>query len=288
MRRLALERKLDRRNFLRRTAAGAGGLLIGFYLPSQSRLKADAVASKLNAYVHVGSDDIVTLFIHKAEMGQGTVTSLSMLLAEELECDWKKIRTEFPGVSREYGPFQGVVGSASIRSSWDPLRKAGASAREMLIAAAAKEWGVDPSACRAEDNSVINTSSGAKLAFGTLAEDASKLPVPANVTLKDPKQFRLIGKATKRLDTPSKIDGSATFGIDVRRPGMLYAVVARCPVFGGKVTGFDASKTKLVPGVKNVIQISNGVAVLADNTWNAMEGRRALSVTVGREAPRLR
>ena len=272
------DRAMNRRNFLRNTAAGAGGLLIGFYLPSRTPLKAAASASKLNAFVHVGADDSVTLFIHKAEMGQGTVTSLSMLLAEELECDWKKIRTEFPGVSREYGAFQGVVGSASIRSSWDPLRKAGASAREMLIAAAAARWGVDRSECRAENNSVINTASGAKLSYGSLAEDAAKLHVPANVALKDPTQFRLIGKATRRLDTPSKIDGSATFGIDVRRPGMLYAVVARCPVFGGKVTGFDASKTKLVPGVKNVIQISNGVAVLADNTWNAMEGRRALKI----------
>jgi isoquinoline 1-oxidoreductase beta subunit len=273
-----VEKGFGRRDFLRKTAAGAGGLLIGFYLPSQSRLKADAVASKLNAFVHVGTDDYVTLFIHKAEMGQGTVTSLSMLLAEELECDWKKIRTEFPGVSREYGAFQGVVGSASIRSSWTPLRQAGASAREMLIDAAAKKWGVDKSVCRAENNSIVNTTSGVKLSFGSLAEDAAKLPVPANVTLKDPKQFRLIGKATKRLDTPSKVDGTATFGIDVRRPGMQYAVIARCPVFGGKVASFDASKAKTVPGVKNVIQISNGVAVLADNTWNAMEGRRALAI----------
>jgi isoquinoline 1-oxidoreductase subunit beta len=269
---------VNRRSFLRKTAAGAGGLLIGFYLPSRSRLKADAGDSKLNAFVHVGSDDHVTLFIHKAEMGQGTVTSLSMLLAEELECDWKKIRTEFPGVSREYGAFQGVVGSASIRSSWTQLRQAGASAREMLIAAAAQRWGVDKSVCRAENNSVINTSSNAKLSFGSLAEDAAKMPVPANVTLKDAKDFRLIGKATKRLDTPSKVDGTATFGIDVQRPGMQYAVIARCPVFGGKVASFDASKTKAVPGVKSVVQISNGVAVLADNTWNAMEGRRALMV----------
>jgi isoquinoline 1-oxidoreductase beta subunit len=273
-----IERGLDRRDFLRRTTAGAGGLLIGFYLPSQSRLKADAVASKLNAYVHVGSDDWVTLFIHKAEMGQGTVTSLSMLLAEELECDWKRIRTEFPGVSREYGAFQGVVGSASIRSSWTPLRQAGAAAREMLITAAAQRWNVDRAKCRVENNGVINSATGLRMSFGSLAEDAAKLPVPANVTLKDPKQFRLIGKATKRLDTPSKVDGSATFGIDVRRPGMQYAVIARCPVFGGKVASFDASKAKAVPGVKSVVQISNGVAVLADNTWNAMEGRRALAI----------
>jgi isoquinoline 1-oxidoreductase beta subunit len=274
---LGLQQKLDRRGFLRATAAGAGGLLIGFYLPSRSPLKADPVASKLNAYVHVGSDDHVTLFIHKAEMGQGTVTSLSMLLAEELECDWKKIRTEFPGVSREYG-FQGVVGSASIRSSWTPLRQAGAAAREMLITVAARRWNIDPAKCRAENSAVIAPGTGMRMSFGSLAEDAAKLPVPANVTLKDPKQFRLIGKATKRLDTPSKVDGSATFGIDVRRPGMQYAVIARCPVFGGKVASFDATKAKAVPGVKSVVQISNGVAVLADNTWNAMEGRRALVV----------
>ena len=264
---------MNRRGFLK---SAAGGLVVAFHLPSRS--KADAGESKLNAFVHVGSDDHVTLFIHKAEMGQGTVTSLSMLLAEELECDWKKIRTEFPGVSREYGAFQGVVGSASIRSSWTQLRQAGATAREMLIAAAAQRWGVDKSTCRAENNSVINTSSGAKLSYGSLAEDAAKMPVPASVTLKDPKQFRLIGKATKRLDTPEKVDGTATFGIDVRRPGMQYAVIARCPVFGGKVASFDASKAKAVPGVKSVVQISNGVAVLADNTWNAMEGRRALAI----------
>jgi isoquinoline 1-oxidoreductase beta subunit len=225
----------------------------------------------------VGSDDVVTLFIHKGEMGQGTVTSLSMLLAEELECDWKKIRTEFPGVSRECG-FQGVVGSASIRSSWDSLRKAGATAREMLIAAAARKWSVDPSQCRAENNTVINTATGERVAYGALAEAASKIAPPPEVKLKDPAQFRVIGKPLKRIDTPAKVDGSATFGLDVRRPGMLYAVVARCPVFGGKVASFDDSKAKAVPGVKKILQISSGVAVVADNTWSAMEGRRALAV----------
>ncbi len=263
---------MNRRRFLK---SAAGGLVVAFHLPIRARAGAPA---KLNAFVHVSSDDTVTLFIHKAEMGQGTVTSLSMLLAEELECDWNNIRTEFPGVSREFGAFQGVVGSASIRSSWEPLRKAGAMAREMLITAAAQRWNVDRAKCRAEASAVINSDTGLRLSYGSLADDAAKIAAPANVTLKDPKQFRLIGKATKRLDTPSKVDGTATFGIDVRRPGMLYAVVARCPVFGGKVVSFDGSKTRRVPGVKNVIQISNGVAVLADNTWNAMEGRRALTV----------
>jgi isoquinoline 1-oxidoreductase beta subunit len=165
--------EFSRRGFLRATAAAAGGVLIGFQLGSQE--SSPAVSSKLNAFVHVGADDIVTLFIHKAEMGQGTVTSLSMLLAEELECDWKKIRTEFPGVSREYGPMQGVFGSASVRTSFDSLRRAGAAAREMLVQAAAEVWRVDRSVCRAENGAVTNTSTGAWMTFGSLAEDASKL-----------------------------------------------------------------------------------------------------------------
>ncbi|HMC62851.1 MAG TPA: molybdopterin cofactor-binding domain-containing protein, partial [Candidatus Solibacter sp.] len=271
---------MNRRGFLRTSAATAGGLLVGFYLPETSKLAAGTAgaAAKLNAFVHVGADDTVTLFIHKAEMGQGTVTSLSMLLAEELECSWKNIRTEFPGVSGEYGPSQGVVGSQSIRGSWESLRRAGASAREMLIAAAAQKWGVNKSSCRAESNAVINTTSNARLSYGSLAEAASKMLAPSNVTLKDPAQFRLVGKATKRLDTPAKVDGSAAFGIDVRLPGMLYAVVERCPVFGGKAASFDATRAKAVPGVKNVFQISAGVAVVADNTWSAMQGRRVLQV----------
>jgi isoquinoline 1-oxidoreductase beta subunit len=267
---------VSRRRFLRAGAAAAGGLMIGFRLCSTEA--SAATSSKLNAFVHVGSDDTVTLFIHKAEMGQGTVTSLSMLLAEELECDWKKIRTEFPGVSREYGPMQGVFGSASVRTSFDSLRRAGAAAREMLVQAAAKQWGVGPSACRAENSAVVNTATNARLSYGSLAEAASKLTAPATPALKDPAQFRLIGKPLKRLDTPSKVDGSAQFGMDVRLPGMVYAVVARCPVFGGKVKSFDAAKAKAVAGVKNVVQVSNGVAVIADNTWSAMQGRRVLDV----------
>jgi isoquinoline 1-oxidoreductase beta subunit len=211
-------------------------------------------------------------------MGQGTVTSLSMLLAEDLECDWKKIRTEFPGVDRAYGGMQGVFGSASVRTSYDSLRKAGATAREMLVQAAAQKWGVDPAKCRAENNTVVNTATNARLSYGSLADAASRLTPPANPTLKDPAGFRFLGKPLKRLDTPGKVDGSASFGIDVRLPGMLYAVVARCPVFGGKVKSFDGAKAKAVPGVKQVLQISNGVAVVADNTWSAMQGRRVLEI----------
>ena len=268
---------VDRRNFLR---SAIGGLLIGCYLPESRKLSADTstAQNKLNAFVLVGNNDIVTLYIHKAEMGQGTVTSLSMLLAEELECDWAKIHTEFPGVDRAYGGFQGVVGSQSIRTSYVSLRQAGAQAREMLIAAAAQKWGVDASVLRAENSKVINTATSDELSFGSLAEAAAKIPLPANVALKDPAQFKIVGKSRKRLDTPGKVDGSITFGIDVRIPNMVYAVVERCPVFGGTVASFDDSKTKATPGVKNVVKISNGVAVIADSTWAAMEGRRKLVV----------
>lgn len=263
--------KATRRGFLKTSAAAAGGLLLGVRLRGET-----APASKLNAWVHIAPDDSVTLFIHKAEMGQGTVTSLSMLLAEELECDWSKIRTEFPGIDRAYGPYQGVVGSASIRTSYDSLRRAGASARQMLIEAAARKWGVDVSQCRAENSTVVSGSR--RLSYGALAEAASKLPVPANVTLKKPEEFTVIGKSHKRLDTPDKTNGRAVFGIDVRLPGMLHAVLARCPVFEGKVASFDFKKTQNVPGVKAVVKISSGVAVVADNTWNAIQGRKALEI----------
>ena len=271
--------KLTRRSFLKTSAAAAGGLVLGFYLPEKDELEAQATVGKLNAYVRVGTDDVVTLYIHKAEMGQGTVTSLSMLLAEELECDLKKIRTEFPGVDPiAFGPVQGVFGSMSIRTSWEPLRKAGATACEMLVQAAAQKWGVPKAQCRAENSTIVNLATKDRLSYGSLAEAASKLPVPQNASLKDPTQFRLVGKPQKRMDTPAKVSGQTTFGIDVKVPGMLHAALQRCPVFGGKVASFDATKAKTVPGVKQVVQISNGVAVLADNTWAAMEGRKALVV----------
>jgi isoquinoline 1-oxidoreductase beta subunit len=281
---------LNRRGFLKAGAASAGGLLIGFYLPENSQLAADPAPSsesnapKLNAFVRIGTDDSVTLTVHRAELGQGSITALPMLLAEELECDWSRIRTEFAKVDpANYGVFgspvlQGVFGSLSIRGSWDQLRQAGATAREMLVIAAAQKWGVDKSQCRAEKSSVINTSTTARLSYGRLAEAAAKIPPPTKVALKNYQSFKVIGTSPKRLDTRLKVTGKADFGIDVRVPGMQYAVLERCPVFGGKVASFDASKTKTVPGVKNVVQISNGVAVIADNTWSAMEGRRALKV----------
>jgi isoquinoline 1-oxidoreductase subunit beta len=276
---------MNRRGFLKISSGAAGGLLIGFYLPASRKLAAAAIneTSKINAFVHIGGDDIVTFIIHKPENGQGTTTSLSQLLAEELEVDWKKIRWEYAPIDlRVYasGGLQGTVGSQAIRSTYNPLRQAGAVAREMLVQAAAQQWGIDKSQCRAENSTVINTSTNARLSYGSLADAASKLPVPAanSIQLKAASEFKIVGKPTKRLDTPEKVTGKAIYALDVVRPGMLYAVVARCPVTGGSVASFDATATKAVPGVKHVVQIPEGVAVVADSTWAAMEGRKALTV----------
>jgi isoquinoline 1-oxidoreductase subunit beta len=274
---------LDRRKFLKTSLAGATGLIVGFYLPGKRELlAAEAAPADMNAFIHVSPDNVVTIMVSKSEMGQGVATSLPMLAAEELECDWRKIQFEFAPAARVYFDpafgMQGTGGSTSIHSSWEPLRKAGASAREMLIAAAAQKWGVDKSECRAENGEVVHMSTKRRATYGSLAEAAAKLPPPTDVKLKDYAEFKVIGKPMKRLDVPEKVNGRAKFGIDQRRPGMYHAVVLRCPVFGGKAVSFDATKARQVRGVKDVVQISTGVAVVADNTWDAMEGRRALEV----------
>ena len=276
---------LDRRDFLKKTAAGGAALVIGFYLPTNYEALAAAPPSEptsLNAWVRISADDAVTLLIDKSEMGQGVVTSLAQLLAEELEFDWKKIKTEFaPAAPAYFNPIfgvQGTGGSTSVRASWGPLTKAGAAAREMLIAAAAQKWYVEPSACHVENGTVVHTASGKRLKYGELVADAAQRPVPPNPVLKDSKNYKFIGKSIKRLDTPAKITGKANFGIDVRLPNTQHAVVARCPVFGGSVKSFDATKAKTIRGVKQVVQISSGIAVVADNSWSAMEGRRALQI----------
>jgi isoquinoline 1-oxidoreductase subunit beta len=279
---------LGRRHFLKTSLAGATGLVVGMYLPGRfevlaAKPAAAAAPAILNAWVQISPDESVTILIAKSEMGQGVVTSLSMLAAEELECDWKKIRTEFaPAALVYFDPafhMQGTGGSQTIHSCWEPMRKAGATAREMLIGAAAQKWGVDASECHADMGAVVHTASKRRLTYGSLAVAASQVPAPTDVKLKDSTQFKIIGKPKKRLDGPAKVCGQAKFGIDSRLPGMLHAAVLRCPVFGGKVASFDATKAKAVPGVKDVLQISNGIVVVADNTWNAFEGRRALVVT---------
>jgi isoquinoline 1-oxidoreductase subunit beta len=263
----------SRRDLLR----GAGGLLLAVALPAQRRGAPSPV--KPNAYIHIGADDVVTFIIPKGEMGQGTVTSLAMILADELDCDWKKVRTEFAPVDPGfYGPMQGVFGSTSIRTMWNPLRKAGATAREMLIQAAAQRWNVDKTQIRTEQGFVLGPSPNMRLSYGALAEAAVQLPVPEGVAVKDRSKYTLIGTSAKRLDTRGKVSGATQFGIDAHVPGMVYAVLVRCPVFAGKAASFDATKAKAVPGVKSVLEISSGVAILADNTWSAMQGRRALDV----------
>lgn len=274
---------LSRRSFLRTSGVGAAGLLLSVTWPEGIIAAEPAQYGRgrgqgevhPSAYLHIAPDDTITVEIVKGEMGQGTVTSLSMLLAEELDCDWQKIQTKFAPVDPVYGN-QGVYGSSSIRSTWMPLRTVGATAREMLLEAAAQKWGVDKSQLSTDNGYVIGPSG--RLSYGSVAEAAAVLPVPSGVALKDPKKYRFIGEPVKRLDTHDKTCGRAKFGIDARPDGLVYAVVARCPVFGGKVASFDATKAKAVPGVKNVVQISNGVAVIADNTWNAMQGRKVLDV----------
>ena len=274
----AITNPLDRRSFLKTGIAGATGLVIGFYLPGRREVLAAASATPavLNAWVHITPDDKVTILISKSEMGQGVETSLAMLAAEELECDWKRIHTEFAPADKVY--YDPAFGMQGIHSCWEPMRKAGATAREMLIGAAAQKWGVDASECRAENGAIVHSATKRRATFGSLAVAAAQIPQPKDVKLKDPSQFTIVGKPTKRLDTPKKVNGTAEFGIDVRRPGMLHASVEHCPVFGGKVASFDATKAKAIPGVKDVIQIPTGVAVVADNTWTAFQGRKALDI----------
>jgi isoquinoline 1-oxidoreductase beta subunit len=269
-------RALSRRTFLGTSAAAGAGLLIGVYLPSRAEGQTDQTFSP-NAYLRIASDGKITIVVARTEMGQGVWTSLPMILAEELEADWKQIVIEQAGASTLFGD-QTTGGSASVRTTWDPMRKAGAQAREMLISAAAQEWNVARESCKAENSFIVHTASDRKLGYGALAEKAGKLPVPDNPPLKT-SGYKIVGKSVPRLDTPAKVNGSAVYGIDFRVPDMKYAVLARCETVGGKVADFDATEAKKMPGVTFVGKISNSaVAVVADSTWNAIKARRALKV----------
>ena len=278
---------LSRRGFLRSGALAGGGLVLGVYLP---RLAGGAAPERLksatfepNAFVRVGADESVTVIANHSEMGQGIYTGLAMIVAEELDADWAKVRVESAPADPKYNHTlygaQITGGSTSTWTEWDRLRKAGASARAMLVAAAAEGWGVEPSACGAGEGHVVHKASGRRLSYGSLVERASRLEPPKDVALKDPKDFKIIGRSTKRLDTPSKVDGTAVFGLDVVLPGMLVALVARPPVFGGKAKAIDDAAAKAVPGVRHVVEIDRGVAVVADGFWAAKKGREALRVT---------
>jgi isoquinoline 1-oxidoreductase beta subunit len=269
---------LSRREFLTAGVAAGAGLVIGFYLPHGTSVGRDTFAP--NAYLKITPDGKITVVVARSEMGQGVRTALPMILAEELEADWKQIQIEQAGASTLFGD-QSTGGSASVRTTWDPMRRAGAAAREMLISAAALQWGVPRSACRAENSTVVHAASNRRITYAQLVDKAARLPVPTDPPLKkDSKDYKIVGKPLPRLDTRSKVDATAVYGIDFRLPDMKYAVLARCPVMGGKVASFDDKESKKTSGVRYVGKISDSaVAVVADSVWGAMEGRRLLNVT---------
>jgi isoquinoline 1-oxidoreductase beta subunit len=279
---------LSRRGFFKTGVAAGGGLLLGFHFPPTPR-SAEAAAARpeqaaLNAWVRIARDGTVTIISGQSEMGQGIMTSIPMIIADELEADWSKVRVEQAPADSAYGdPARGgeqsTNGSRSIRNMLTLWRRAGAAAREMLVSAAAKQWGVPVEECVAAQSVVTHRPTGKKLTYGELADKAAQLPVPKEPRLKSPEQFRFIGKAVARVDTPEKVTGRGIYGIDVKVPGMLIATVERCPVFGGKVASFGATRAKAVNGVRHVVQISSGVAVVANSYWAAKKGRDALEIT---------
>ena len=285
---------LDRRAFLKTGTLAGAGLLIGFHLPPTEAQENAAQQEKkpvnpFNAWILITPSNQVTLILGKSEMGQGIMTALPMILAEELSLDWNKVRVEqAPTNPAIYN--HGTGGSGSVSSSWLPMRRAGAAAREMLITAAAQRWNVNRDTCVAQDGGVLHGARKNFLTYGELANDAAKLPIPdfKTVPLKNSNDFSIVGHDTRRYEGKAKTDGSAKYGLDSRTSGMLYCVIARCPTFGGKLKSFDASKAKAVPGIRDVFAVepvgtssftAGGVAVLADNSWAAMQGRSVLQIT---------
>jgi len=280
----------DRREFLKTAAVGGAVLLVGFHLPASAsdEPKEKPLVNPFNAWVKITPDNRITLILGKSEMGQGVMTSLPMILAEELCVDWKQVSVEQAPTNPKIYDL-GTGGSGSVSDSWLPLRRAGAAAREMLILTAAKKWEVTPETCKAQNGYVLHGHPERSFRYGELVADAAQLPIPNlnEVPLKNSNDFTVVGRDTHRVDTAAKTTGAAKYGIDSRVPGMLYAVIARCPVFDGKVASFEASKAKQVRGVRDVVKIetsgrgastTGGVAVVAENSWAAIEGRRALEV----------
>jgi isoquinoline 1-oxidoreductase beta subunit len=281
----ATKRNLSRRTLLKAGLASGGGLLLSMRMPM---LPADAAALPgdfvPNAFIRIAPSGQITLTMPYVEMGQGTYTSIPMLIAEELEVELGQIALEHaPPDEKRYGnPILGGVqatgGSTAIRAVWQPLRQAGATARTMLVTAAARRWNVDPASCRAERGEVVHAASGRRLGYGALAHDATALPVPEKVTLKRPEDFKLIGTPAKRLDTPAKVNGSAVFGIDARPPGVKIATLTQSPVFGGRLKSVDDSKAKAVRGVRQIVRLDDAVAVVADHMGAAKKGLAALVI----------
>jgi isoquinoline 1-oxidoreductase beta subunit len=290
----APDKNVSRRNFIRLTGMSGAALTIGLHFPSWAQEtgeiintgESEPVGLELTAWISIDKSGKVTLVNHRSEMGQGSFQVVPQMIAEELEVNLDQVNILFGASSQHKYGSQSTGGSSTVRGAYKQLLRTGATARIMLIQAAAKRWNVDPSECYAENGQVIHRPSGKKLGYGDLVEDASKLPVPKDVPLKERKDYKLVGKPLPRQDTPLKTNGKAMFGIDKKIPGMLYAVVERNPRFQGKVKSFDDSAAKSVPGVKHVVKVERkvfaltceGVAVVADNLWAAMQGRKLLKV----------
>jgi isoquinoline 1-oxidoreductase beta subunit len=271
--------KLGRRDLLKWGFGAGAGLVLGVGTRDASaQAQAKTALFSPLAFVQLAGDGTTTIWFTRSEVGQGIMTALPMMLADEMEADWSKVVVKQAPFDPKFGD-QNTAGSNNVRASWEPLRKAGAQVRQTLLETAAARWNVAPDACRAANGVVTHGASGRKFSYGELAAEAAKRPLATATTLKKPEEFRLIGKPVHRVDTPAKTDGSAVFSMDIRVPGMLYAVIARPPMFGGKVGKVDDAKAKRVPGVKHVVQVPSGVAVVATTTWQAIQGRDALQVT---------
>jgi isoquinoline 1-oxidoreductase beta subunit len=291
---MSTQAQVNRREFLKTGTQTAAVLILGFCLPTRGQVSepvsgAPVKVFKPNAWLRITPDNQVTVLVEKPELGQGSRTYTPMMIAEELEVDWSTIHVEqAPTIPSVYQGLR-TGGSGGVANTFTPMRQVGAQAREMLIMAAAQQWKAKKKDCHAENGTVVHSPTNRRLSYGELVEFASELPLinPDEITLKQPKDFRFIGKPIPRTDVPSKVDGSAGFGIDVRIPGMLFAVIARCPFFGGKLQSFDATAAKAIPGVRAVFPVpplprhfntAGGVAVVADSTWAAMQGRKALAL----------
>src|SRR4051794_33867916 len=285
--------KIARRKFLQLTAFSGAGVALGYMFASGKEpqiahvnIGDDSLESEVNPYIFIDSKGKITLFNHRPEMGQGTYEAIPMIIAEELEVNIDDVNIMPSPANREKYGDQMVVGSRSMASNYDLMRKIGASAKEMFVATAAVKWNVAPEQCYAENGFVINKNSSAKFSYGKLVTDAKKITPSNTPTLKDPKDFKIIGRSIPRRDIPMKTNGNAKFGIDIQVPGMLYASIERSPVLLGKIKSFDDTKAKAVPGVKYIMktqrevfgQVREGVAVIADNYWAAMQGRKLLEI----------
>jgi len=287
MKNKAASTQVDRRQFLVTASLVGGALLLkGALRPQEALASEESAATKviaLNAWLKIGTDDSVTIVVSQAEMGQGIRTTLPAVIAEELGADWSRVRLEDSPTDPAYrNPrinWQFTGNSESTPSFFDLMRQMGASAREMLIAAAAQKWRVDPSACHTEAGKVLHKNSRRSARFGDLVEAAAKITPPAKPKLKGEKEWTLLGKPLGRVENPAKIDGSAIFGLDFTLPGMVYAAVRQCPVFGGDVVSFDRSSIAGFPGIINVVRIPNGIAVVAESYWQAKSALDALNVT---------